>query len=66
MSQFRLENKTALVTGGAGFLGQVFARGLALAGANVIVVDLDIAQAEGIAANIAESGGKAKAFQCDV
>jgi len=66
MSQFRLENRTVLVTGGAGFLGQTFALGLASEGARVIVVDLDLAQAEKIAATINETGGTAKAFQCDV
>ena len=66
MSQFRLENKTVLVTGGAGFLGHTFSLGLASEGARVIVVDLDLAQAEKTAATINESGGTAKAFQCDV
>jgi NAD(P)-dependent dehydrogenase (short-subunit alcohol dehydrogenase family) len=66
MSQLRLEHKTALVTGGAGFLGKTFALGLAAAGATVIVADLDLEKAEEIAGTINSSGGTAKAFRCDV
>jgi NAD(P)-dependent dehydrogenase (short-subunit alcohol dehydrogenase family) len=66
MSEIRLKNKNILVTGGAGFLGQTFALGLAAEGAKVIVVDLDLGQAEKVAASINESGGIAQAIQCDV
>jgi NAD(P)-dependent dehydrogenase (short-subunit alcohol dehydrogenase family) len=38
---FNLAGKTAMVTGGAGFLGKHFCRGLAEAGASVVVVDIN-------------------------
>jgi NAD(P)-dependent dehydrogenase (short-subunit alcohol dehydrogenase family) len=38
---FRLKDKTAIVTGGAGLLGREFSRTLASAGAHVVVADLD-------------------------
>jgi NAD(P)-dependent dehydrogenase (short-subunit alcohol dehydrogenase family) len=38
---FSLAGKTAVVTGGAGFLGKHFCRGLAEAGASIVVVDIN-------------------------
>jgi len=38
---FRLDGKVAMVTGGAGILGSHFCRGLAEAGATVIIVDVN-------------------------
>jgi len=42
---FDLTNRVAIVTGGAGFLGQQFSEALAEAGANVVVADIDQAAA---------------------
>ncbi len=47
---FSLAGKTAIVTGGAGILGQKFCAGLAESGANVAVVDLRQQEAKDIAA----------------
>lgn len=63
LDAFRLDDKIALVTGGAGILGQRFARGLASAGAKVAVVDLHEPTAQQVAANL---GGGAYGFACDV
>lgn len=63
LNSFRLDGKTALVTGGAGILGQRFAQGLASAGAKVAVVDLHEAAALDVAASI---GPDAHGFGCDV
>ncbi len=63
LNTFRLDGKTALVTGGAGILGQHFARGLASAGARVAVVDLLESAACNVAANI---GAGAQGFGCNV
>ena len=63
LNSFRLDGKVALVTGGAGFLGQRFAHGLASAGAMVAVVDLQ----EHAAFQVADSiGPNAHGFGCDV
>ncbi len=67
IDKFRLEDKTAIVTGGGGILGQHFCLGLASAGADVAVVDIDLEAAEKTMALINdEFGTKSKAFQCDV
>lgn len=63
LNSFRLDGKTALVTGGAGILGQRFAHGLASAGASVAVVDLHEEAAREVAATI---GANAHGFGCDV
>jgi NAD(P)-dependent dehydrogenase (short-subunit alcohol dehydrogenase family) len=63
LDSFRLDGKTALVTGGAGILGRKFVRGLAEAGAQVAVVDLDPDAAVAVAAEI---GPAAAGFGCDV
>ena len=62
----RLQGKTAIVTGGAGGIGSATCRRFAREGAAVAVLDLDLAAAEKIAAEIAGAGGKAAAFRCDI
>lgn len=49
---FYLENKIALVTGGASGIGAATTRELARAGAQVIIADIDLAAAESLAAEI--------------
>lgn len=61
-----LENKVALVTGGAQGLGEAFAKALAGKGARVVVADLNEAGAETVAASIRDGGGDAIALRCDV
>lgn len=51
--KFSLQGKTAIVTGGAGILGSHFCKGLADAGANVAVVDINIDRANEVATEIA-------------
>ena len=64
---FELKGKTALVTGGAGFLGRHFSSGLAEFGANVAVVDLDSATTRDIAAQLKNDFGiRAEGYGCDI
>jgi NAD(P)-dependent dehydrogenase (short-subunit alcohol dehydrogenase family) len=66
-NQFNLYGKVALVTGGAGILGQHFCAGLAESGANVAVVDLDADEARKTAQRLAERyKTKVIGFGCDV
>jgi 2-hydroxycyclohexanecarboxyl-CoA dehydrogenase len=62
----RLENKVAMVTGGAGGIGRVICRTLAMEGALVAVVDIDLEKATGVAEEIEMAGGTAKPFFCDI
>ena len=55
----RLENKQAIVTGGAGGIGRATSLALAAEGAAVAVVDLNGEAAEAVAAEIREAGGVA-------
>lgn len=62
----RFDDKTAIVTGAAAGIGAAIARGLADAGATVIVADLKEDTAGREAAAIRERGGKALPFAADV
>jgi NAD(P)-dependent dehydrogenase (short-subunit alcohol dehydrogenase family) len=63
LSKFDLSGKVALVTGGAGVLGQQFCDGLIQAGARVAVVDICIDAAVSVAEKL---GDGAKGFYCDI
>jgi 2-keto-3-deoxy-L-fuconate dehydrogenase len=52
MSPFRLDGRTALVTGGASGIGESTCRALAGAGAAVIIADVDRGRAEALAAEL--------------
>lgn len=62
----RLENKVAMVTGGGGGIGRAICRTLALEGARIAVVDIDLEKATGVAEEIQSAGGTAKPFFCDI
>lgn len=67
LNKFNLSDKNAIVTGGAGILGQHFCKGLADAGANVAIVDIDMEKAGELARFInEETNTNAKAFFCDL
>jgi NAD(P)-dependent dehydrogenase (short-subunit alcohol dehydrogenase family) len=63
---FDLSGRTAVVTGGGSGLGDAISRGLAQAGARVIVADVNLDSAEHVAAGIREIGGSADAVSADV
>jgi 2-hydroxycyclohexanecarboxyl-CoA dehydrogenase len=62
----RLQDRVAIVTGGASGIGAAIVRRFAAEGARVAVLDLDRAGAERIAAEIGSAGGTALALQADV
>lgn len=64
---FSLTGKVAVVTGGAGLLGQVFCQALATAGANVAIIDLDKQAADKTAAIVEKAETqKVIAIECDI
>ena len=63
---FSLAKKTAIVTGGGNGIGKSSCEMLAAFGANVVVSDLKLEDAENVAKEINNSGGKAIAVSCNV
>jgi NAD(P)-dependent dehydrogenase (short-subunit alcohol dehydrogenase family) len=62
-----LQNRVALITGGAGHIGRVLAESLAELGASIAVLDVDQAAAETVAADIAANNNvKASALPLDL
>lgn len=63
---FRLDGRTAIVTGGGRGLGQYMAEALSDAGANVVICSRKMEPLEEVRAEIEARGGKALAVACDV
>jgi NAD(P)-dependent dehydrogenase (short-subunit alcohol dehydrogenase family) len=66
MTMFTLQGRTALVTGATGHLGQEMARGLAAAGARVLVNSRDAERADALVRRLREEGFAAEALVFDV
>ncbi len=66
LEKMRLDGKAAFVTGGARGIGKSIATAIAEAGCNVAIVDMDIAEAQKTADEIAELGVKTIAVKTDV
>jgi 3-oxoacyl-[acyl-carrier protein] reductase len=66
MSKFELQDKTAIVTGGAGAIGSCIAMEYARAGANIVVADRDQANFDKVTAEIKALGRESLAVVADV
>lgn len=66
LQQFRLDGRRALVTGGSRGLGLEMARGLADAGAEVVIVGRDTDSLAKAVGEIEAGGGRAVALQADL
>lgn len=63
---FNLTNKTALLTGGGGYIVGAVAHGLAQMGCKVVVADSRLHKAQNVAETILAEGGVAEAVELDV
>lgn len=63
---FRLDGRTAIITGGAGAIGGAIAHGFIAAGAKVAIADRQAEGAAAMVAQLAASGGEALALPLDV
>ena len=61
-----IAGKVAIVTGSGGGIGEGYARGLAAAGAKVIVAEIDKEKGERVAAELRKSGAQAQFVEVDV
>jgi 2-keto-3-deoxy-L-fuconate dehydrogenase len=64
--KFRLDGRSAIVTGGANGIGFAIASEFARAGANLHIVDLTLDGATDAAQRIIDAGGKAEGHACNV
>ena len=62
----RVQDKSIIVTGSGGGIGEGIARRLAAEGAKVIVNDINAALGEKVVADIVAAGGTASFFAADV
>lgn len=66
MSEFSLQGKIAIITGGASGIGKAIALKFAQKGANVCILEINKDLAQDTIYEIVSSGGKAKSYQCNV
>jgi NAD(P)-dependent dehydrogenase (short-subunit alcohol dehydrogenase family) len=66
LDRFKLDGKTALVTGGAQGIGKAYCFALGEVGARIAVVDINLAAAEETAHALAKEGIEAIAVTADV
>lgn len=66
LSLFSLKNKTAVITGGTGVLGQSMVTAISRAGANVAVLGRRKEAGDELVAKLVDAGGKAISIKADV
>lgn len=62
----RLQDDTAIVTGGASGIGKAICQRFAQEGAQVALLDIDVEAAEATVQEIEDEGGIASFFECDI
>ncbi len=62
----RMQDKVAIVTGGASGIGEATSKLFASEGAKVIVVDIQVEKGNAVVAQITKDGGNAEFLRCDM
>ena len=62
----RLQDKIAVITGGAGGIGRCAVRAFAREGATVLIFDVDEQAGAAAAAEVVSAGGKAQFYRVDI
>ncbi|MEL6926275.1 MAG: SDR family NAD(P)-dependent oxidoreductase, partial [Bacteroidota bacterium] len=66
MAKFRLDNKTAVITGGASGIGRSIAETFAQQGAHVFILDINQEAAKDLAKALQLKGWLAKSYKADL
>lgn len=66
MSLFSLENKTAIITGGASGIGEAISKAFAKQGADVHILEFNAENGERVVKEVSSNGGKVTFHACDV
>jgi NAD(P)-dependent dehydrogenase (short-subunit alcohol dehydrogenase family) len=66
LDRFRLDGKVAIITGGGGGIGPIYARTLAEAGGAVVLADINAERAEKAATALASDGFAASSVRVDI
>src|SRR5690606_16748662 len=66
MALFNLENKTAIITGGASGIGEAISKKFAAQGAYVHILEFNAENGNTVVSEITANGGKAVFHHCDV
>lgn len=66
MSLFSLENKTAIITGGASGIGEAISKAFAKQGADVHILEFNAENGERVVEEVSSNGGKVTFHACDV
>lgn len=66
MTQFSLQGKTAVITGGVSGIGEAISRKFALQGASVHVLELNTENSGALISEVETQGGKIRVHQCNV
>ncbi|WP_130858988.1 SDR family NAD(P)-dependent oxidoreductase [Gracilibacillus phocaeensis] len=66
LDKFKIYDKTSIITGAASGIGKIIARGLAEAGSNIVIADINITAAKRVENEFLEAGFHVRALEVDI